>query len=124
MLKTYRKGYIAERELVHKLSEMGFMTIRSPRSGRINLSSPDVIGAKDGRLVVFECKSRKCAFSISNEQLQELKDWEIKAGAIPYIAWKPERKEWLFLHLKDVIKNNGNIGKKFAEEKGIGIEVI
>ncbi len=124
MVRSYAKGYSAEREMVHKLAAMGFMTIRAPRSGRINLASPDVIAAKNGKLIVIECKAREGAFSIEKEQLQELVEWEEKAGATPYIAWKISRKGWTFLHLKDVIENNGNVGKKFAQEKGFGIEFL
>jgi Holliday junction resolvase len=124
MVQKYAKGYRGERELVHTLSKMGYMTIRAPRSGRINLPSPDIIAAKGGRLIVIECKSRASAFTVPPEQLQELKEWEEKAGAKPYIGWKIARKGWIFLHLKDVYENRGNVGKKFAEEKGIGIGEI
>jgi len=107
---------------MHTLAKMGFMVIRSPRSGRIGLASPDIIAAKNGRLFVIECKSRAEAFTISKDQLQQLKEWQVKAGAIPYIGWKIARKGWSFLKLEDVIANNGNIGKRFIEEKGMTIE--
>jgi Holliday junction resolvase len=124
MMRSYAKGYSAERELVHTLSKMGFMTIRAPRSGRIGLASPDVIAAKHGKLVVIECKSRASAFSIPIEQLDELKEWRDKAGAHAYIGCKISRKGWKFLHLDDVYANSGNVGKKFIEAKGVGIETI
>lgn len=124
MVHSYSKGYRAEYELVHTLSKMGYMTIRAPRSGRINLASPDVIAAKNGKLIVIECKSRKSAFTIPMEQLNEMKEWNEKAGAAAYIGCKIARRGWKFLHLHDVCSNNGNIGKKFIEEKGISIEAI
>jgi Holliday junction resolvase len=124
MVHSYAKGYSAERELVHTLSKMGYMTIRAPRSGRINLASPDVIAAKNGKLLVIECKSRKGAFSVPLEQLEELREWRDKAGAIAYVGWKISRRGWTFIGLDDVCANNGNIGKKFAAEKGISIEAI
>ena len=124
MVHSYAKGYRAEHSLVHMLAKMGYMTIRAPRSGRIGLASPDVIAAKDGRLLVIECKSRKSAFSIPIEQLDELKAWKEKAGAQAYIGCKIARKGWKFLHLHDVYGNNGNVGKKFIEEKGLPIESI
>jgi Holliday junction resolvase len=61
---SYRKGYSAELELTHTLAKLGYMTIRAPRSGRIGLPSPDVIAAKDGRLIVFEVKWRESAFTV------------------------------------------------------------
>ena len=124
MVARYRKGYMAELSLVHTLSEMGYMVVRTPRSGRINLASPDIIAAKGGRLIVIECKSRAAAFKVPIEQLDELKAWKEKAGASAYIGWKIARKGWKFLHLHDAYANNGNVGKKFIEEKGISIHEI
>lgn len=123
-MRTYSKGYRGERELVHILSKMGYMVVRTPRSGRINLASPDIIAAKDGRLIVIECKSHARGFQISQEQLQELKEWEEKALAKAYVGWKISRKGWLFLTLRDVVENGGNVGKRFIEEKGVMIENI
>ena len=122
MVKSYSKGYRAERALVHTLAKRGYMVVRTPRSGRIGLASPDIIAAKNGRLVVIECKSREKAFTVPEEQLNELREWEEKALAVAYIAWKTSRKEWLFLTLKDVAVNKGNIGKKFAKENGMNID--
>lgn len=121
MVKSYAKGYRSERNLVHILAKRGYMVVRTPRSGRIGLASPDIIAAKGGELFVIECKSREEAFTVPEEQLNELKEWKDKAVATAYIAWKTSRKEWIFLHLDDVVKNNGNVGKKFAEEKGMDI---
>ena len=100
------------------------MTIRAPRSGSIGLASPDIIAAKPGKLIVIECKAREEAFTVEKDQLEELLQWQDKAGAQAYIAWKISHKEWCFLHLKDVIENKGNIGKKFAEAKGFSIEKL
>lgn len=124
MFSGYSKGARSERELVHTLSKMGYMTIRAPRSGRINLASPDVIAAKHGKLLVIECKFRKSAFTVPLEQLAELDEWVEKAGAIAYIGCKIARKGWKFLKLEDVKANHGNIGKKFIAEKGITIDLI
>lgn len=124
MVKSYSKGYRRERSLVHTLAKRGYMVVRTPRSGRIGLASPDIIAAKDGRLVVIECKAREEAFTVPKEQLDELREWEEKALASAYIAWKVSREDWIFLTLKDVSDNNGNVGKKFAKEKGVGIELV
>lgn len=124
MSASYRKGYMGEYTLVHELSKLGFMVVRTPRSGRIGLASPDVIAAKSGRLIVIECKSRKEGFKVPQDQLNQLKEWEAKAGAKPYVAWKMTRKGWFFLNVDDVISNNGNVGKKFVAEKSVGIEMI
>jgi Holliday junction resolvase len=124
MVNKYAKGYSAEREMLHTLAGMGYMVMRAPHSGSINLASPDIIAAKHGKLLVIECKSRKAAFSVPIEQLDELKEWRDKAGATAYVAWKISRRGWTFLKLDDVYANKGNIGKKFAKEKGIKIDDI
>lgn len=124
MSKNYAKGYRGEREMLHTLAGMGYMVMRAPHSGSTSLASPDIIAAKHGKLIVLECKSRKGAFTVPMEQLRELREWQEKAGAHAYVAWKMSRKGWRFLRLKDVHDNNGNIGKKFAEAKGINIDEI
>jgi len=124
MIKPYKKGYRAERDLVHILAKRGYMAVRTPRSGRIGLPSPDIIAAKNGKLIVIECKSRRKGFQIPLEQLNELKEWEEKAGAKAYVALKISRKGFFFIDLVHVINNNGNIGKKFIAEKSIGIDMI
>lgn len=124
MVRSYVKGATAERELVHTLSKLGYMTIRAPRSGRIDLPSPDVIAVKDGRVIVFEVKFRASAFTVPKEQLAELTAWKNVGGAHAYIGCKLARRGWKFLHLHDVIANSGNIGKKFIEEKGFSIDKV
>ena len=124
MVRSYVKGASAERELVHILARLGYMAIRAPRSGRIGLDSPDIVAAKDGRLLVIECKSRMSAFTIPIEQLAQLESWTVKAKAIAYVGCKIHRKGWKFLKYEDVLANSGRIGKKFIAEKGIPIEAI
>ncbi|MBI2579726.1 MAG: hypothetical protein HYW27_02385 [Candidatus Aenigmarchaeota archaeon] len=123
MVKKYAKGYRNERNMLQELSGMGYMVMRAPHSGSTSLASPDIIAVKNGRILVIECKAREEAFSIGMEQLMQLKQWQ-DAGCIPYIAWKVSRGDWKFLHLKDVISNNGNIGKKFADSVGVDINSI
>lgn len=124
MVKKYAKGYRNERQLLQKLSGMGYMVMRAPHSGSSSLASPDIIAVKNGRVLAIECKAREEAFSIDMEQLMQLKQWQDTGGAVPYIAWKISREGWRFLHLKDVMGNNGNVGKKFADSFGIGINEI
>ena len=124
MVNSYAKGYMAEWKLTHILAGRGYMVMRAPRSGRIGLACPDIIAAKDGKLIVLEVKSRAEAFQISMEQLTDLKKWEDVGGAKAYIVWKVSRRGWFFFHLKDVVDNKGNMGKKFLEAKGFGIDKI
>lgn len=123
-MHNYAKGYRGELELVHTLSRMGYMVIRAPRSGRINLASPDIIAAKAGKLIVIECKTSRDAFTVEADQLGQLNEWKERGGATAYIGWKISHKGWVFFGLETVQKNNGHIGKKFAAENGIGIDEL
>lgn len=123
MVARYRKGYMNELRLVHLLSKMGYMVVRTPRSGRINLASPDIIALKNGKVIVVECKAREEAFRVDEAQLNELRQWE-NAGARAYVAWKLSRKDWVFLRLGDVMNNTGRVGKAFSNANGIKIDQI
>lgn len=123
MPKSYRKGYTAELSLTHTLASLGFMAIRAPRSGRIGLPSPDIVAIKNGKIFVIECKAREGAFSVEKDQLEQLRSWQ-NHGAVALLAWKQSHKGWTFLHLSDVSANSGNIGKKFAAEKGFDFEKL
>lgn len=124
MVMKYRKGYMGERELVHLLYKMGYMVVRTPRSGRIGLPSPDIIAARGDKLIVIECKSREDSFKVEHDQLEDLKLWTEKTNAKAYIAWKIARRGWFFLGLEDVIKNNGNVNHSFVEKFSVGIEAL
>jgi len=123
-MNAYAKGYAAENELLHTLYSMGWAVIRAPRSGRVGIPSPDILAAKDGRLIVVECKSRSGAFKVEKEQLDQLDDWRLRARADPYIGWKIARKGWFFLKLDDVVANNGNVGKRFLDGRSLAINEL
>src|SRR3989339_1743013 len=123
-MRNYAKGYKAENEMLHLLYSRGWAVIRAPRSGRVGIPTPDIIAVKGGKIIAIECKSRASAFTVEKEQLEQLDDWELRAGASAYIGWKIVRKGWSFLKLKDVKENKGNVGKKFTEANGITIEVL
>lgn len=112
------KGYLGERELLYKLYEKGYVVLRSPRSGRIGLPTPDIIAIKNSKIYALECKSRNLAFIVPKEQLDQLKEWVNKAGANAYIAWKIPRKGWKFISLEDAIRNSGRISKRFCDIVG------
>ncbi|MEM5812908.1 MAG: Holliday junction resolvase Hjc [Candidatus Aenigmatarchaeota archaeon] len=120
----YMKGYLGERELLYKLYDKGYVVLRSPRSGRIGLPTPDIVAIKKSKVYAIECKSRNIAFIVPKEQLDQLKEWVEKAGAIAYIAWKIPRKGWKFISLEDAIKNNGKISKRFCDLVGKDFDEI
>ncbi len=123
-MKTYRKGYVAENQLVHILHERGWAVMRAPRSGKISIPSPDIVAIKHGRVLVIEVKSRGVGFQIRKEQLYEMKEWVSRSGGEGYIAIKIPYKGWRFLKLDDVIDNKGNVGKSFLEEMSLRLEDV
>ena len=123
MVKTYRKGYMAERELVHKLYGFGYAVMRAPRSGRINLPMPDIIAIKNSKILIIECKCRGDAFSIPKEQIAELDEWIKRTSGTGYIAWKITRRWWFFIGLEKVKENRGNVNKGMLKT-AIGIELL
>ena len=54
-----KRGYEAERELVHKLRMNGFKAVRVPVSAPSGESLPDAFGTKGDCLVAFEVKASK-----------------------------------------------------------------
>ncbi len=123
-MKTYRKGYMAENQLVHILYERGWAVMRAPRSGKISIPSPDIVAIKGGRVVIIEVKSRSAGFQIRKEQLDEMREWVLRSGGEGYVALKLPYKGWRFLKLDDVAANGGNVGKKFLSEKSVDMNAI
>ena len=123
-MKTYRKGYIAENQLVHILYDRGWAVLRAPRSGRISIPSPDIVAMKRGRILIIEVKSRNAGFQMRKEQIDEMEEYITRSGGEGYVAIKIPRVGWKFLKFSDVADNNGNIGKKFLEEKFLELDEI
>jgi Holliday junction resolvase len=123
-MQSYAKGYRAENELQHTLYGKGWAVLRAPKSGRIGIAAPDLVAIRDGKVIVIECKSRAGAFTVEAEQIEQLKEWQRRAGAVAYVGWKVSRKGWFFFALDDVVANGGHLGKKVLAEKGISLEKI
>lgn len=103
MFKTYTKGARAERELCKELTKHGFGVIRAAGSGG-NISTPDLVAIKKGRVLAFECKAWKTTPRLKPEEYKDFLEWCEKTGALGFLAWK--NKEWKFLSIKDIPKNN------------------
>ncbi len=97
------RGYRAERELVHMLWRLGFAVMRAPASGsRIRKAEyPDVVAIMNGRVAVFEVKSRAkpTGIYVEGEQVKKLVDFAARAGGTPYIAVRIPHKEWKFVRV-------------------------
>jgi len=100
------RGYRAERDLVIRLWRLGFAVLRAPASGaKIKRADyPDIVAIKDGRVAVFEVKSRKelSTIYIEEEQLRKLRTFTERAGGKAYIAVKLPRIEWKFIPIEEL----------------------
>ena len=104
MIKTYIKGAQAERDLAKKLKERGFSVIRAAGSGG-NISTPDLVAIKDGRILAFECKAWKTKPRLKKGEYDEFIRWCKRANAIGFMAWK-NGTDWLFLNSKKIKNSN------------------
>ncbi|MEM0021125.1 MAG: Holliday junction resolvase Hjc [Fervidicoccaceae archaeon] len=97
--KNRRRGFQKERDLVRKLWDMGYATIRAPASGAKAKKTyqPDIIAAKNNRILVIEVKTRRSsnAVYIEKHQVEKVLEWVKRAGsnAIGLIAVYFDRKQ-------------------------------
>ncbi len=115
----YHKGARAERELVSLLQSLGFLALRTPRSGGRTQPLPDVIAIKKGNIFFFECKNFAGKISLKKEQIENLIKNAEKAGAFPLIAIKT-KEGFKFIGARDLKKRY--INKEDIEKECFGIE--
>ncbi|MCX8176564.1 MAG: Holliday junction resolvase Hjc, partial [Candidatus Bathyarchaeota archaeon] len=89
-----RRGINEERELVHKLDNLGFAVLRAPSSGsRTKLDRPDIVAGRKGLYLAIEVKStRKNVIYITSVSIKQLIRFSEKFGAKPFIAAKFKKK--------------------------------
>ena len=120
-------GTNAERELLKRFWNEGWPCIRSAGSGSMKYPSPDLlVGSIDvGRILAIECKTTKSnSFYLKKKEINELKEFSFKFGAIPFIAVNFDK--WYFLSLEDLEENENSFGIRLeiAKRKGILFEEI
>lgn len=99
MVRTYRKGSRAERELIDYFSNNGYSVIRAAGSG-VNSLSPDLLAFKHGMQYAFESKAiEKNNLNIDREQFTNMQKWERNTGITCYVAWRKRGKQWRFIPL-------------------------
>lgn len=106
--RMYRKGYRYELELSARLYGLGYATLRAPASGKGG--KPDVVALKKDRVVAFEVKVRSRARDIYIPwyEVERLRTWARRAGAIAYIAVKRlDINEWRLIPLDMLERTNG-----------------
>lgn len=116
------KGSNAERELIHKFWANGFGAIRSAGSGSMKYPSPDILVAKNGRVIAIECKVTQNLYKyFEKREINDLKEFSKFFNAEPYVAVKFKGEGWFFLRI-DRLKEKG---KSFMIDlelaKGVGV---
>ena len=123
------KGSNAERQLLHMFWDAGWACLRSAGSGSMNHPGPDLLaGSKENnRRVAVECKTSKSdRIYLSDYDINQLKEFSEKFGAIPLIAIRFDRVGWFFVHMDDLgfSKTNHYISLYLAQKKGLKFEEI
>lgn len=127
------KGIKAEREILHKFWDNGFVAMRAPASGAIKYPSPDLLVGNAARKLAIECKSTSSKSQyISSEQVESLKTFASIFGAEPWIAVRfrkssSEKEGWYFLSLDDLKETKGSnyvISLSLARARGILFEEL
>ncbi len=119
------KGSNAERELVHKFWANGFGAIRSAGSGSMKYPSPDILVAKNGRVIAIECKVTQNLYKyFEKREINDLKEFSKFFNAEPYVAVKFKGAGWFFLNI-DRLKEKGKsfmIDLDLAKKSGVVFE--
>lgn len=124
-IKRIRKrGYQAERDLVKRLREMGFKSVRVPVSAPSNESLPDVFATRGGCVLAFEVKAPNTERAyFPKDQVKKLFDFLDMFEAYPtrlaILAAKFPYK-WVFKRIENI--DDYSIHKD--EESNIRLEVI
>lgn len=88
-MRYYQKGANFERSLVREFWANGFAAMRAAGSGSAPFPIPDVIAAKDNRLIILECKTTaKDSFRLDKEDVEKLKRFRERSDCEAYIAVK------------------------------------
>lgn len=104
-----------------------FSVVRSAGSGSTPLPSPDIIVSNGKNIFAIECKAINAKRKyFSQKEINELKQFSDKFGAIPLIAIRFDRIGWFFVHMKDLgfSKTNHYISLDLAKKKGLQFEEI
>ena len=107
-MSRYEKGANFERELVNGFYEHGWTAMRAAGSGSV--MAPDVIGMKNGRIVIIECKATKQDRLSLKDAILNMKKISDISGARAYIAVKFYKEKPRFFDVeKLLLKDNFTI---------------
>ncbi len=97
------KGINAERDLVHKFNQAGWVAARIAGSGSSKYPSPDVIAGNNLKRLVIECKTTKDQVKyLTVKEVEELVLFAKTFGAEPWIAVRFQGQPWLFFPVESL----------------------
>jgi Holliday junction resolvase len=102
-MNRYAKGANFERKIVSDFWTHGWAALRAAGSGTVSFPVPDVIGIKDRRVIVVECKTTKKDRLSLKKNITELKKFLDICKGEAYIAIKFYKKEPRFYNLENVL---------------------
>lgn len=102
-MSRYEKGANFERELVAKFWRHNWAAMRAAGSGTTSFPVPDVIGIRDNRIIVVECKTTKKEKLSLKKNILALKKFSDICGGKAYIAIKFYKKEPRFFDLDKLL---------------------
>jgi len=100
-LKRKKKGIACERELVHKLWDLGFGAVRIAGSGCTKTPSADIVAGRAGKVYTIECKSSKSEnYYLDKSVVEQLLEFSRRFDSTPLIGIRFKNQEWAFLKIE------------------------
>ena len=121
------KGTNAERDLIHKFNQNGWVAIRSAGSGSNQYPSPDVLAGNNLRRLAIECKTTKDTKKyLTAREVDELVFFAGKFGAEAWIGLKFDHMDWFFINIEDMerTEKSYSIGIPAAKRKGVSFRQL
>ncbi|MFH0861308.1 MAG: Holliday junction resolvase Hjc [Candidatus Altiarchaeota archaeon] len=103
-MNRYKKGADFEREVVAEFWNRGWGAIRSAGSGTVSHPVPDVIAARDGKILAIECKTTRNDRLSLKEAMLNLREFSQRAGCRAYLGIKFYREKPRFYELEGLLK--------------------
>ncbi len=120
-MSNKEKGANAERELLHKLVDEGYMCVRIAGSGLLPEPSCDLIVGKFNKKFSIECKSVKNHIKyLDKEQIERFIIFSEIFGLKPLLAVRFNRQGWYFFEPENIKKTEKGLAVsiELAQEKG------
>ena len=121
------KGTNAERDIIHRFNDNGWVAIRSAGSGSMQYPSPDILAGNNLRRLAIECKAiNDTKKYFTSKEIEELVFFANKFGAEPWVGIRFDWIDWFFLTIEDLEKKDKSyfIDLHTAKRKGLSFEQL